>query len=63
MWVYYADQGQNSVNALSYREMVMLTPEEKKEQLERYYDSIRRASDHHKEVMKQLNNTEDTKDQ
>tara|TARA_R100001082_G_scaffold89458_2_gene55906 strand:- start:1081 stop:1272 length:192 start_codon:yes stop_codon:yes gene_type:complete len=63
MWVYYADQGQNSVNALSYRKMVMLTPEEKKEQLERYYDSIRRASDHHKEVMKQLNNTEDTKDQ
>tara|TARA_B100000902_G_C27256923_1_gene888394 strand:+ start:973 stop:1164 length:192 start_codon:yes stop_codon:yes gene_type:complete len=63
MWVYYADQGQNSVNALSYRKMVMLTPEEKKEQLERYYDSIRRASEHHKEVMKQLNNTEDTKDQ
>jgi len=63
MWVYYADQGQNSVNALSYRKMVMLTPEEKKEQLERYYDSIKRASEHHKEVMKQLNNTEDTKDQ
>lgn len=41
----------------------MLTPEEKKEQLERYYDSIKRASEHHKEVMKQLNNTEDTKDQ
>jgi len=63
MWVYYADQGQNSVNALSYREMVMLTPEEKKKELERYYDSIKRASEHHKEVMKQLNNTEDTKDQ
>ena len=62
MWVYYADQGQNSVNALSYREMVMLTPEEKKKELERYYDSIKRASEHHKEVMKQLNNTEDTKD-
>ena len=41
----------------------MLTPEEKKEQLERYYDSIKRASEHHKKVMKQLNNTEDTKDQ
>ena len=38
-------------------------PEEKKEQLERYYDSIKRASEHHKEVLKQLNNTEDTKDQ
>ena len=32
-----------------------MTPEEKKEQMERYYDSIRRASEHHHEVMKQLN--------
>lgn len=37
-----------------------MTPEEKKEQMERYYDSIRRASEHHQEVMNQLNNTGDT---